>query len=84
MVRNRVINRELHFLRVDKHKLQLIRVLLVEQGSDDGIQTNRLSLTSSTRYEKMRYLRKVHHVYFVGDSFAECDRQFHLCLLELA
>ena len=59
-------------------------MLLVEQGSDDGIQTYRLSLASCTRYEQMRYLREVHHVNFVGDSLAKCDRQFHLCLLELA
>ena len=58
-------------------------MLLVEQGSDDGVQTNRLTLTGSTGNEQVRNLRQIHHEHLVGDGLTQCDRQFHLGFLEL-
>ena len=57
-------------------------MLLVEQGSDDGIQTNRLTLTGGTGNEQVRNLGQIHHEHLVGDGFTQCDRQFHLGFLE--
>ena len=58
-------------------------MLLVEQGCDDGVQTNRLTLTGSTGNEQVRNLRQIHHEHFVGDGLTQRDRQFHLGFLEL-
>ena len=58
-------------------------MLLVEQGSDDGVQTDRLTLTGSTGNEQVRNLRQIHHEHLVGDGLAQCDRQLHLGFLEL-
>ena len=58
-------------------------MLLVEQGSDDGVQTNRLTLTGGTCNEQVRNLRQIHHEHLVGDGLAQSDRQFHLGFLEL-
>ena len=58
-------------------------MLLVEQGSDDGVQTNRLTLTGSTGNEQVRNLRQIHHEHLVGDGLTQRNRQFHLGFLEL-
>ena len=58
-------------------------MLLVEQGSDDGVQTHRLTLTGSTGNEQVRNLRQIHHEHLVGDGLTQRDRQFHLGFLEL-
>ena len=58
-------------------------MLLVKQGSDDGVETNRLTLTGSTGNEQVRNLRQIHHEHLVGDGLAQCDRQLHLGFLEL-
>ena len=58
-------------------------MLLVEQGSDDGVQTNRLTLTGSTGNEQVRNLRQIHHEHLVGDGLTQRDRQLHLGFLEL-
>ena len=58
-------------------------MLLVEQGSDDGVQTYRLTLTGGAGNEQVRNLRQIHHEHLVGDGLAQCDRQFHLGFLEL-
>ena len=38
VIGNGRVDAELHLLRVDKHQLQLVRMLLVEQGCDDYVQ----------------------------------------------
>ena len=58
-------------------------MLLVEQGCDDGVQTNRLTLTGSTGNEQVRNLRQIHHEHLVGDGLTQRDRQLHLGFLEL-
>ena len=58
-------------------------MLLVEQGSDDGVQTHRLTLTGGTGNEQVRNLRQIHHEHLVGDGLTQRDRQFHLGFLEL-
>ena len=58
-------------------------MLLVEQGSDDGVQTNRLTLTGGTGNEQVRNLRQIHHEHLVGDGLTQRDRQLHLGFLEL-
>ena len=45
---NRCIDGKFHLLRVDDDELQFTGVLLVEQGSHDGIQSHRLTLTCRT------------------------------------
>ena len=47
------VNGEFHFLGVDHHELQFRRVLFVKQRSDDGIQTNRFTLTGGTGYKEV-------------------------------
>ena len=58
-------------------------MLLVEQGCDDGVQTNRLTLTGGSGNEQVRNLRQIHHEHLVGDSLTQRDRQLHLGFLEL-
>ena len=40
VVGDRRVDAELHLLRVDEHQLQFVRMLLVEQRSDDDVQTD--------------------------------------------
>ena len=37
MISNRTVNRELHLLRVNEHNLQLVRMLFIKEGGDDGV-----------------------------------------------
>ena len=79
----RSIDAELHLLRVDEYELQLVRMFLVEQRGDDGVKTDRLTLTGSTSNEQVRNLCQIDHKHFVGDSLSECYRQRHIRFLEL-
>lgn len=58
-------------------------MLFVEQRSDDGVQTNRLTLTSGTSHEQVRHFGQVHHKHLVGNSLSERDGQFKSRVLEL-
>ena len=74
---NRGIDTELNLLRVDKYNLEFIGVFLVEQGCDDGVQSDGLTLTCGTGNKQVGNLGKVYHIDLVGDSLAQCYRQFH-------
>ena len=67
------VNGEFHFLGVDHHELQFRRVLFVKQRSDDGIQTNRFTLTGGTGYKEVGHLGQIDHEHFVGNGFTQCD-----------
>ena len=58
-------------------------MLFVEQRSDDGVQTNRLTLTSGTSHEQVRHFGQVHHKHLVGNSLSERDGQFESRVLKL-
>ena len=83
MVDDRTVEVELHFLRVNHHQFQFGRMLFIEERGDDGIQADRLTLSSSTCNQQMRHLGQVGHKDFVGDGLAECHRKFVVCFLEL-
>ena len=80
---NRRIDGEFHFLRVDDDELQFAGVLLVEKGSHDGIQTDRLTLSGCSGYQHVRRFGQIHHKHFVGDGLSECYGQVESGFLEL-
>ena len=81
---DRIIDGEFHLLRIDKHNLQLVRMLLEEQRAYHGIQSDRLTLTSSTSHKEVRNLGKIDHKDLIGDGLTEGKRQFHLGVLEFS
>ena len=83
MRRDSAIHAELHLLRVDQHKLQLIWVLLIEKRGDDGVQAHRFTHTRGTSNEQMGNLRKVNHKHLIGDGLTERHWKGHLGGLEL-
>ena len=70
MVLNRGVHAELHFLRVYHHEFQFGGVLLVEQRGDNGVQTDRLTLTRRARHEQVRHLGEVNHKGLVCNGLA--------------
>ena len=82
VVHNRCIDAELYLLRIDEHELQFVRMFLIEQGSDDGIQSNRLTLSCSTGNKQVRDLGQIHHEHIIGNGLTQCDRQIHGSLAE--
>ena len=83
MVSNGVVDAKLNLLRVNKHKLQLVWMLLVEKRGYDGIQTNRLALACGTGHKEVRHLCEVSNVDIVGDGLSERYRQVILTLFKL-
>ena len=83
MAFNRRIDGKFHLLRVDDDELQLTGVLFVEQGSHDGIQSHRLTLTCRTGHQHVGRLGQIHHEHLVGNGLSECHRQVEGCFLEL-
>ena len=84
MVYDGVVDAELHLLGVYHHQFQFSWMLLVEQGSDDGVQADRFSLTCSTSDQQVRHLHQIHHEDFVGDCLAKCHREFVIRFLKFA
>ena len=72
------VERQLHLLGVDHHKLQLRRMFLVEQRRDDGIQAHRLTRTRGTCHQQVGHLGQVGHKGLVRDGLAQRHRQRHL------
>ena len=81
---NLVIDAELDFFRVNENEFQFIGVFLIEQRGDNGVQTDRLSLTSSTGYKQVGELGQVNHEHFICDGFAKGHRQSHFRCLKFA
>ena len=77
-----VVYGELHLLRVYKYEFQLVGVFLVKQRCDDGVKTNRLSLSCGTGHEKVGQLVQVEHEDIVRDSLSNHYGQLHPRLLE--
>ena len=82
MVFDIFVDAELDHFRIDQHDLELGRVLLVEQGSDDGVQTYRLALAGGTGYQQVRHLAQVEGEHFVHDGLAQHNRQVVFAFLE--
>ena len=78
------IEAEFNHLWVDKHKLQFGRMFLVEQRGDDGIQTNRFTLTCCTGNKQVRCFGKVGNNNVVANSAAQRNRQRSARLLKSA
>ena len=75
VLRDGRVEAEFHHFRIHEHEFQLVRVLFVEQRSDDGVQSDGLTLTRGTGHEQVRNLRQIGHIHLVGDGFSECDGQ---------
>ena len=56
-------------------------MLLVEQRSDDSVESNRLTHTGGTGNKHVRGFGKIDHVDLICDGFSESTRQFHRSLL---
>ena len=76
------IKRELHLLGVNEHKLDLRGMFFVKYRRDDGIETHRLTLTSSTSDKQVRTFGKVDDVTLVADGLADGEREFVFAVLE--
>ena len=83
MMFNHRIDTEFYLLRVYQHKLQFSRMLFIKQRSDNGIQSDRLTLTCGTGYQHMRHFTEVYHEHFIGNRLTQGNWQVISRLLEL-
>ena len=67
---------KLRLLGVDEHQLQLGWPLSIEEGCDNHIQANRLTLLCGTGNQKMRGIRKIEDLHVAGDLLTDGDGQF--------
>ena len=81
VLEQRLVRSKLYHLRVHHDEFEFRRVLLVQQGSDDGVDRHGLTCTCCTRYEEMRGLGEVEHEDLVGNRSSVRDRQAHLVLV---
>ena len=84
MVGDGRVDGEFYLFGVDEHEFEFVWMLLVEQRCDDGIQADRLTLTSGTGYEQMGNLGQVCHKHLVSDGLTQSHGQFHFRVLKLA
>ena len=77
-----LVGSELDHFRVDKHKLELGRMLGIEQGRHYHIKTHGLTLLRGTRNEKVWSLREVKHLNVPRYCAAYGNRQFGLSVAE--
>ena len=78
----RLVDAELDHFGVDEDKLNLGGVFPIENGRDDGVQTDGLSLSCGTSYEEVGRLGQIEDESLVGDGLADGDRNLGLRLLE--
>ncbi len=77
-----VVKGQFHLFWIHQHKFHLGRVPFVQQGGEDGIQPDGLSLSGGPRHQQVRHLGQVHHKGLVADAFAQGDWQLHFGILE--
>ena len=58
-------------------------MLLIKQRSDDGIQSDRFTLTGGTGHQHMRHLAQINHENLIGNRLTQSYRQIISRLLEL-
>ena len=83
-VRDAVVDGELHDLRIDHDHADILRLILEEEGHDQGVDADRLTGAGGTRDEQMRHLRDVGDDGLAGDVLTDTERELRLRTLELA
>ncbi len=69
------INAEFDHLWVYQHELQFGRVLFVQQGCNDCIQSDRFSLSSSAGHQQVGHLAEIEHEDLICNRFPQGYRQ---------
>ena len=74
---DRFEERQFDLLGIDQYELHLGRVFLIENGYEDRVQSNRLTLTRCTCHQQVGHFSQVSHEYFIGDVLSESNRKLH-------
>ena len=82
-VRDAVVDGELHDLRIDHDHADILRLILEEEGHDQGVDADRLTGAGGTRDEQMRHLRDVGDDGLARDVLTDTERELRLRPLEL-
>ncbi len=82
MAHDFVVQRELNFLGIHQHKLQLRRVATVEHADEHGVQSDGLSLSRGSCHQKVRHFGQIKDVGLVADGLSQCNRQGSVGILE--
>ena len=82
-MRDVLIERKLHRLRVDQHEAQALGLVFVEQRQDHRVDAHRLARARRTAHEKVRELCQINHHRLARDVLAERKRQGRLARLEV-
>ena len=77
------VDAELHHLGVNHDKLELCRMLLVEQGCDDAVETYGLTLTGGAGYKQVRHLGQIKHEHLIGYGASKSHGKLHLAFGKL-
>ena len=74
-MRDTIIYTELYDLRVYHDKLDILRICLVDDAHDDGIDADRLTGSGSARDQQMRHLGNIRHHNLTSDVFTNRKSQ---------
>ena len=72
------IDTKLHHLGIHQDKLQFRRMLAIEQRGDNGVQSDRLTLSGSTSHQEVRHLAEIKHKNVVRNGLAQHHGQIIL------
>ena len=72
-MRYALVNRELEHFRIDQDQAHLVRIGLIQQGQNRGINADRFTRARCARHEQVRHLGKISHHWVTSDVFTQAD-----------
>ena len=78
-MRNSVINRKFYNLGIDHDEFYLFRLRVIEDTHDNGVNTNRLTGTGCTGYQKVRHLCNIRDNNLSTDILTNCKSNSGFC-----
>ncbi len=82
-VRNAVVNRELHHLRIDHDELDLFGLCMEQKAHDDGIDADRFTGAGRTGDQDMRHFGDITEHWLAADVLTDRKRQLGFLRPEL-
>ena len=82
-MRNSVVNGKLNHLRIHHDQLYVIRMCLIQDTHNQGVDANRFTGTSGTSDQHVRHLCDVRNHRLTCDVLTNCKGQFGIKLLKL-
>ena len=78
-----IVQSQFDLFWIDHNKFKLGRMLFVEQGSNDGVQSYGFSLSRCPGNQQVGHFCQFNHVGFIGYGFSKANGQFEFGFPEL-